>query len=105
MTRIDQHYGYSCIGYRRFGHGWYGHRYYGRYPYHGYFGPVVGTTQYVNEYLKGTLIVDIADPRENELIWRGWASQALDDDPSPEKVQMYINAAVRKILDEFPPGA
>ncbi len=105
VTTIDQHYGYSCIGYRRFGHGWYGHRYYGRYPYHGYFGPVVGTTQYVNEYLKGTLIVDIVDPRENELIWRGWASQALDDDPRPEKVQMYIDAAVRKILDEFPPGA
>ena len=104
VTTIDQHYGYACVGYYHFGHGWYGHRYYGRYPYHGYFGPVVETT-YVNEYLKGTLIVDIVDPRESELIWRGWASKALDHDPRPEMVQMYIDTAVRKILDEFPPGA
>lgn len=104
ITTIDHHYGYASLGYRRFGYGWYGHRHYGHYSSYGY-GPYGGTTQIVNEYLKGTLIIDIVDPKENELIWRGWASRALDDDPRPEMVQMYVAAAVQKILKKFPPSA
>ena len=105
VTTIDHHYSYAYTGYHNFGYGWYGHPYYGRYSNYDYFGPVGGSTQIVNEYLKGTLIVDIIDPRENELIWRGWASQALDEDPRPEMIRMYVEAAARKIFDEFPPGA
>ncbi len=57
----------------------------------------------MREYLEGTLILDIVDDRNSKLIWRGWASGALDHDPRPDKVRMYVNKAVRKILEKFPP--
>ncbi len=56
----------------------------------------------VPEFVWGTLVVDIFDARTNELIWRGWAEDALDDNPKPEKVQMYVSEAVGKILERFP---
>ena len=82
---IDDDYGY--YGYGRFGH----HR------------PYYGSTIYTDEYLEGTLILDIIDAKTNKLIWRGWATKTLDNNPKPEKVQMYVNKAVRKILEQFPP--
>ena len=57
----------------------------------------------MDEYLQGTLVLDIIDARTNELIWRGWANTVLDHDPEPEEVHMYVNEAVRKMLEEFPP--
>ncbi len=72
---------------------------------YGYYGYPYGNSVYTYEYLKGTLILDIIDARDNKLIWRGWASKALDDDPKPEHVDMYVKKAVRKILKQFPPPA
>ena len=63
--------------------------------------PTRGDT--VREYLEGTLILDSVDDRNSKLIWRGWASGALDHDPRPDKVRMYVNKAVRTILEKFPP--
>ena len=57
----------------------------------------------MNEYLEGTLILDIIDAHNNEITWRGWASKALDHDPDPDNVRMYVNKAVEKILEKFPP--
>ncbi len=85
-----------------------GARYYGYpYGYLGYFGyGYRGTSQqYAREYIKGTLILDVVDARSDELIWRGWMSEALDDDPKPENVRMYVDAAVSKILARFPPAS
>ena len=80
---------------------------YDDYSYYGYFGhhgrPHYGSTIYADKYLEGTLILDIIDAETKKLIWRGWATKALDDNPKPENVQMYVNKAVRKILKEFPP--
>jgi hypothetical protein len=39
------------------------------------------------------------------VIWRGWAIDSLDLNPEPQKVQMYVDQAVEKILDRFPPTA
>jgi hypothetical protein len=77
----------------------YGHR--------GYFGYGYGgtTQQYAREFIEGTLILDVVDARSEQLIWRGWMSEALDDDPTPENVRMYVDAAVSKILARFPPAS
>jgi hypothetical protein len=62
-----------------------------------------GLDYYTQEYVKGTLILDIYDGTTNKLIWRGWATKALSDNPKPKKVQRYVKKAVKKILKEFPP--
>ncbi len=108
---IDRSYSYSPyfghhgfgrrhFGHRGFGHSGFGHSGFGHHGYSPYY-----SSGYVRQYLEGTLILDIVDDRNGRLIWRGWASGALDHDPRPEDVRMYVNKAVRKILEKFPPGS
>ncbi|MDL9999282.1 DUF4136 domain-containing protein [Variovorax sp. J22P240] len=59
-------------------------------------------TMSVDNYEKGTLVVDMFDARTKRAVWRGSASGVLPDDPSR------VNAAVQSALDRlfagFPPG-
>ena len=72
-------------GYYRWGGGW-------------------GTTDVrVNEILVGTLVVDIADAKKNELIWRGMGVREVDVQAKADKRDKNINSAVKKILKDFPP--
>ena len=103
------HYGYGLYGSRHYRHGRRGYlgfaHYGGHYGYgygYGYGYPYGG---YVDEYLEGTLVLAIIDPVANEIIWRGWASDAMDSDPSPNRVRKYVNEAVTEILARFPPTA
>ena len=57
----------------------------------------------VYQYREGTLIVDIVDTKTNKLIWRGIARKVLDVNPTPQHRTKTINAAVEKILENFPP--
>lgn len=52
-------------------------------------------------YEEGTLIIDIMDPKTNNLIWRGWATAALDE-VDPENTQEMIGRAVSRIFQKFP---
>lgn len=70
----------------------YGYRY-GRY------GRRVGTYTTVQKYQQGTLVVDLVDAKEKELVWRGWAKGEVNDSVSKEKV----DDTVGKILDKYPP--
>ena len=102
------HYGF---GHRGFGHRDFGHHRYAYNPYalggfgygYGGYGGYPSGGYYLEEYLSGTLVLDIYDGRTNELIWRGWAVDALDDNPKPEDIRMYVEAAVEEILERFPP--
>jgi hypothetical protein len=69
---------------------------YGYGPYVGYTGPGLGVTQYT----EGTLIVDFVNPESNQLIWRGYASKALDNTDVGEQI---VAEAVQKILEKYPP--
>jgi hypothetical protein len=60
------------------------------------------TRVHVDHYRLGTLIVDIVDPRGRELIWRGWATDAVRG-RDPERMENKMNEAVVRILREFPP--
>jgi hypothetical protein len=54
-------------------------------------------------YDKGTLFVDLVEPRANKLVWRGWAEGSIDgvvDDQSWMESQ--IDEAVAKILARMP---
>lgn len=57
----------------------------------------------VREYEVGTLIVDILDPAQHKLVWRGSGSDRLSSDANPEKATARINEAVAAILKDFPP--
>lgn len=80
VTTFDRYYGYGYSVHRHYGH-----------------------LSYAQEYVRGTLILDIIDAESNDLIWRGWATKALDQNPKPASVRMYVDKAVRKILRRFPP--
>jgi len=57
----------------------------------------------VIQYEEGTFLVDIADARTQDVLWRGWAvldlSKALDD---PEVMRQQIDDAVAKMFETFP---
>lgn len=70
----------------------YGYRY-GRY------GRRVGTYTTVQKYQQGTVVVDLVDAKEKELVWRSWAKGEASDSVSKEK----IDDTIAKILEKYPP--
>jgi hypothetical protein len=59
-------------------------------------------TMSVDEYEKGTLLVDMFDAGTRRAIWRGSASAVLPDDPS--RVEATALAAIDRLFKDFPPG-
>jgi hypothetical protein len=59
-----------------------------------------GTSQISTEYVEGTVIVDVVNPKTHELVWRGQGVSDLSDDP--EKYSQLLNRTVRAIVQRFP---
>jgi hypothetical protein len=60
---------------------------------------------WASEYEAGTIILDIVDPRTNQVIWRGWAQASVEgmlDDP--DRMQRRIDEAVTRMLARLPQG-
>jgi len=72
-----------------YGYGW------GPYPY--------GRNIDVSYYTQGSLILDFVDDKKDQLIWRGIGTAVLEDRGTPQEREQYINDAVAKILDQYPP--
>jgi hypothetical protein len=51
----------------------------------------------------GTLILDLADGGDKDLVWRGTASSTIEASDSPEARDKKIQAAVDKMLENYPP--
>ena len=70
---------------------------------HGYWdmGPTMTT---VSQYEEGTLIIDIVDNQDDELIWRGVASRPLPYNPTAETMDRIIDEVVTKALAKYPPS-
>jgi hypothetical protein len=66
----------------------------------GYWGPRATD---VYQWEEGTLVIDLVDAADNELVWRGEGSKSLPDNPSPDKIDKIVNSAVKKILANYPP--
>ncbi len=57
----------------------------------------------VGVYDAGTLLIDLVDPRTDQLIWRGWAEGSMEGEiDSQEAMERRIDRAVTKILDRLP---
>ncbi len=72
------------------------HYYYG----YGRIGRWGGHDVRVSRYREGTLIIDIVDAAEKELVWRGNAKSVLH---GRERAADDINRIVGKIIERFPP--
>jgi len=57
----------------------------------------------VREYEEGTLVLDVVNGSEKDLIWRGTAKKTVDQNATPDKITKTINEAVKKLLKGFPP--
>lgn len=66
----------------------------------GYSGWGVGYTDVrVDQYTEGTLILDLVDVEEEDLIWRGWATGTIEDKPNIKRLE----DVVKGMLAQFPP--
>lgn len=66
--------------------------------YYGYWYPSTN----VYHYREGTLIIDIVDRVDKQLMWRGWATDVLQD---RSKIKSQIDYSVQKLLKKYPPNA
>jgi hypothetical protein len=60
------------------------------------------TTQ-VRDILIGTLVIDMADAKQNQIAWRGMGVKEIDTQAKPEKRDKSITNAVTKIFKNYPP--
>lgn len=58
------------------------------------------TTYSENDYLKGTLVLDMLDPESKDLLWQGVATGTISE--KPEKREKKIPKAVKKLMKKFP---
>ncbi len=56
------------------------------------------------EYDQGVLILDIVDAKSGELVWRGWALAEIDLWIPDSRQGRRIDEAVKRVLEEYPPG-
>jgi hypothetical protein len=79
-------------GYGGYGYGWGG----------GWGGGGTTSTQ-VRDILIGTLVVDLADVKKNNMAWRGMGVKEIDTQAKPDKRDKSITNAVNKIFKNYPP--
>lgn len=77
-----------------YGPGW-GGRYYG-----GGGGFSTSTTETI---VIGEVTIDMYDPAEKKLVWRGSASKTLDTKAKPEKREKNLKKGLAKLLKNYPP--
>lgn len=88
MTSFDSGWGYGP----GWGGGWYG--------YGGGGGITTATTSTIQI---GQIDLDMYDPMEKKLVWRGTASKTLDTKAKPEKRQKNLTKGIAKLLKNYPP--
>jgi hypothetical protein len=72
-----------------YGYGWYG-----------WYAPPMWTVTRTENYLEGTLVLDMVDPAKTQLVWRATATDAVKDFKNRDK---NVESAVKKIFKKFPP--
>jgi len=63
----------------------------------------VGYDQNISDYEEGYLTIDIINPADGKIFWRGVGRRTAYNSRSPEKTTKVVNSAVSKILEKFPP--
>jgi hypothetical protein len=61
------------------------------------------TTGQTSTIYVGQVTLDMYDPADKKLVWRGVASKTLDSKAKPEKQKKNLDKAVAKLMKNFPP--
>ena len=61
------------------------------------------TTTQVRDIVVGTMVIDMADAKKNQLVWRGIGVKEVNTTANPEKRDKSINEAVKKMFKNYPP--
>ena len=80
-----------------YGGGWYRGGWYGG------AGGMSTTTGQTSTIYVGQLAVDMYDPANHDLVWRGVASKTINPKAKPEKQEKNLAKAVKKLLKNYPP--
>jgi len=76
---------------------------YGLSGYRGFrYGGMMMSTSNTYEYTEGTLIIDALSPKTKKIVWRGIGTKELNENKTPAQRTEAVNAAVKKIMEEFP---
>jgi hypothetical protein len=51
------------------------------------------------------LTIDVTDPKDGRLLWRGSTSRSFSGDQDPRKTTARVNEMAKEVLAVFPPGA
>lgn len=70
---------------------------------YGYGGGFSTTQINYNQYVEGTLFVNLVDKTSEKIVWQGRGTRTLDENTSPEKRESNINYAVKQIFSKYPP--
>jgi hypothetical protein len=79
----------DLIGPSGYGYGWYG-----------WYMPPAWTVTRTEQYLEGTLLMDMVEPKATQMIWRASATDSIEDFRNRDK---NVDSAVKKIFKKFPP--
>jgi hypothetical protein len=71
---------------------------------YGYGGGFSTTQINYNDYIEGTLFVNMVDNAAQKIAWQGRATKTIDEDISAEKREQNINYAVKQIFTKYPPA-
>jgi len=63
--------------------------------------PLWGSGMDVTSFSQGTLVVDIWNPKTEEIVWRGAVVAVVPENPSPAKAQKTIEKALNMMSKEF----
>lgn len=61
-----------------------------------------GSTTTASTFEQGTLVVDVWDARNNQLVWRGEITDTLSS--NPDRNTDLINNGIAKAFEDFPPS-
>lgn len=86
VTAYTNHYGGGGYGrYSRYGYGW---------------GGSSSTSYSQNDYLKGTMVMDVFDEASGDQIWQGVAVKTIEE--KPEKREKSIPKTISALMYKFP---
>lgn len=86
------------------GTGMYGGGMYGGPWRYGYGGGFSTTQVNYNDYIVGTLFVNMVDKATEKIVWQGRGTKTVDEDASAEKREANINAGAKMIFSKYPPA-
>lgn len=70
----------------------------------GNFGWAMSAPPPVREITEGKLVVELADRRTEEVVWRATSRRYLNENQSPETRRKLIDEVVSEMFSKYPPG-